>query len=310
MGEYQGNSGLIRRVPIITGVILVVVVAVGFWFFRSSDTRLTVLPVSLPVLGDAAAHMKLPKKPRSIVVVIEENKSFKQIVNDPQESTYLHALGSRGAIFTNSHGVAHPSQPNYFALFSGQTDRNGDGCPPAGISPTAANLGSELIAAHRTFRAYAEDQPSVGFTGCTNAQYASKHAPWTHFTNIPTSSWVPFSTLRSYDALPDVAFVIPNLVHDMHSASIESGDAWLREHIDPVVKWADAHDTLLIVTWDEDSSPRTNHIATFFVGPMVKPGRYDEPITHFNVLRTIEDFEGTAHAGAAALAPPILDCWK
>jgi hypothetical protein len=301
---------LIKRTILATVVLLAVVAALGVWFFRSSNTRLTVLPVSLPVVGDAVAHLKLPKKPRSIVIVIEENKSFEQIVNDPDEATYLHALGVRGAIFTNSHGVAHPSQPNYFALFSGQTDRNGDGCPPVGVAPTSANLGSELLAAHRTFRAYVEDLPAVGFSGCTSAHYVSRHAPWTHFTNVPASSWVPFSALRSYDALPDVAFVIPNLLHDMHSASIESGDAWLREHIDPLVRWADANESLVIITWDEDSSPRTNHIATFFVGPMVKPGRYDEPVTHYNMLRTIEDFEGTAHAGAAALASPILDCWK
>ena len=299
-----------------TIVIVIVIVALAalaglvYVFFRPTSTRLTALPAAIPVIGDAAAHLQLPKKPRSIVVVIEENKSFDQIVNEPEDSTYLHALGQRGALFTNSHGVAHPSQPNYFALFAGQINRNGDGCPPTNISPTAANLGSELRAAHRTFRAYAEDQPSVGFTGCTNAQYANKHAPWTHFTNIPSSAWAPFSMLGSYDALPDVAFVIPNLAHDMHSASIQAGDAWLRQHIDPIVTWAFAHGSLVILTWDEDSSPRTNHIATFFIGPMVKPGRYDEPITHYNVLRTIEDFEGTAHAGAAAVSAPILDCWK
>jgi len=43
---------------------------------------------------------------------------------------------------------------------------------------------------------------------------------------------------------------------------------------------------------------------------MVEPGRYDEPITHDNVPRTIEVIEGTAHAGVAANAAPILDVWQ
>jgi len=43
---------------------------------------------------------------------------------------YLTALANTGARFTNSHGVAHPSQPNYIALFSGSTHGvTGDQCP-------------------------------------------------------------------------------------------------------------------------------------------------------------------------------------
>ncbi len=300
---------MIKRTILIV-VVLAAISGIVYWFLRPTNTRLTRLPAALPMVGDAIAHSKLPKRPRSIVVVIEENKSYKQIVKDADSAPYLHVLSQRGAIFTNSHGLAHPSQPNYYALFSGQTTRNGDGCPPVGVAPDAPNLGSELIAAHRTFRAYSEDQPTVGYTGCTAGQYAAKHAPWTHFTNIPKTSWVSYAALGSYDSLPDVAFIIPNLVHDMHSASIESGDAWFKAHLDPLVSWAYSHDALVIVTWDEDSSPRTNHIPTFFLGPMVKPGRYDEPITHYDVLRTIEDLEGTAHAGQAANVAPILDVWQ
>jgi hypothetical protein len=42
---------------------------------------------------------------------------------------------------------------------------------------------------------------------------------------------------------------------------------------------------------------------------MVKPGRYDERITHHGVLRTLEDMYGLDHAGAAATATPITDIW-
>ena len=48
------------------------------------------------------------------------------------------------------------------------------------------------------------------------------------------------------------------------------------------------HNSLLIVTWDEDDRKAGNHIATIFVGPMVRPGRYPETINHFNVLRTLD----------------------
>jgi len=297
----------LRRAAL-SAVVVVVVIALGLWYFRSSDTRLTMVPKILAPFPVGQSH-RLPKTPRSVVIVVEENKSYKQIFGDADSSPYLNALAKEGAVFTRSYGVAHPSQPNYFAMFSGQTNKNGDSCSVREIARDADNLGAELLAAHRIFRAYVEDLPRPGFTGCSSGQYARKHAPWTHFTNVPAQDAVPFSALTSYDTLPDVAFVIPNLVHDMHSASIESGDAWLHEHIAPLVAWAKGHNALVVITWDESSSPVTNHIPTLFVGPMVKPGRYDEVISHGNLLRTVEDIFGLRHAASAATASPILDCW-
>jgi acid phosphatase len=43
---------------------------------------------------------------------------------------------------------------------------------------------------------------------------------------------------------------------------------------------------------------------------MVKPGRYAGRITHYNVLRTLEDMYGLPHTGHAGSVPPITDCWR
>src|SRR4029077_5495856 len=85
---------------------------------------------------------------------------------------------------------------------------------------------------------------------------------------------------------------------------------WLQQHIDSYVQFAQTHNSLLIVTWDEDDSANGNHIATIFVGPMVKQGQFAETINHFNVLRTVEDLYGLTHIGGAATATPISDVWK
>jgi hypothetical protein len=42
------------------------------------------------------------------------------------------------------------------------------------------------------------------------------------------------------------------------------------------------------------------------VGARVKPGRYDQRIDHYGVLRLIEDFYGLPHAGASAGAAPVV----
>ena len=103
--------------------------------------------------------------------------------------------------------------------------------------------------------------------------------------------------------------LIPNVDDDMHDGTIEEGDDWLRTHLSGLLAWADTHDTLVVLTWDEgyDSS---NSIPTIFYGPMVKPGKYTERIDHYNVLRTLQDLYGLAHTGRSGAATPIEDCWR
>jgi phosphatidylinositol-3-phosphatase len=250
-----------------------------------------------------------PTPPAHVVVIVEENKDYSQIIGDTQDAPYLNELAKRGALFTRSYAVTHPSQPNYLALFAGVTDENGDGCPPSPLDPNAPNLAEELAQAHRTFAGYSEDLPATGSHACRSGDYARKHVPWVNFANVPDTQNLPYSLLPPYPQLPTVSFIIPNQLNDMHSASIARGDAWLKSHVGPLVAWAMNNNTLVIVTWDENNGIAGNHIPTIFVGPMVRPGRYDDPITHYRVLRTIEDLYGLHHAGASAGVAPITEVW-
>ncbi len=254
----------------------------------------------------AESGSSLPR-PAHVVVIVEENKSLAEIVGNGS-APYLNSLVRQGALFTASHGTMHPSLPNYFALFAGLTNDNGDGCPATGISSRAPNLGSELLAAHLTFAGYSEGLPHAGFTGCWSGDYARKHAPWVQFTNLPPNTNQPLSALPSFDALPTVAFVVPDLDDDMHDGTVAEGDDWLVHHLSPLLAWAAAHDTLVIVTWDEGFDKR-NTIPTIFAGPMVKSGRYDEPLSHYRVLRTIEALYGLPPTGHAADVAPVSDVW-
>ena len=103
---------------------------------------------------------------------------------------------------------------------------------------------------------------------------------------------------------------MPNLCDDMHSCSIATGDSWTRTHLDAYAQWAKTHNSLLIVTFDEDDDAHGNQIATIVVGQPVRPGRYAEHITHYSVLRTLEDLYGLACTGKACTATPISDVWK
>ena len=253
-----------------------------------------------------------------VVIVVMENKNEDAIIGRPDEAPYLNKLASGGAVFSNSYAVAHPSQPNYLALFSGSTHGvTSDDCPQnLGNVP---NLGSELIGAGQTFAGYSESMPSTGYAGCgsyLSLGYIRTHNPWADFSNVPAASNRTFASFpANYASLPTVSFVIPNLCHDMHYCSRDTGDSWIQNHLSGYASWAQSHNSLLIVTWDEDGTilglgGDGNKIPTLFYGAHVRPGTYGEKTGHYGVLRTVEDMYGLPHAGASASAAPITDVWQ
>ncbi|MER7274005.1 alkaline phosphatase family protein [Dactylosporangium sp. NPDC000244] len=251
-----------------------------------------------------AASPSSPQGPGHVVVVVFENKSYRQLAGRP-EAPYLNTLMTRSAVFTDAHGVAHPSQPNYLALFSGSTQGvTDDHCPVrAGGAP---NLAQQLQAAGHTFAGYSEDLPAAGYRGCSRGRYAAKHNPWADFDTVADAANQPFTAWPADPAkLPTVAFVIPNLCDDMHDCGVATGDAWAREHLDPYVRWAEANDSWLIVTFDEDDGGSGNQILTLVAGAGITPGNRSGRVDHYSVLRTIEDRYGLAPLGGAAAATPL-----
>ncbi len=255
-------------------------------------------------------------KPDHIVIVIEENHAFSQIIDSPV-APYLNALAQKGALLTNSYGVTHPSQPNYIALFAGTIDGvSKNTCP---TSLTVPNLSSTLAQAGQTFIGYAEDLPAVGSVECVAGAYARKHNPWVNWQSSPintvsSGSNRPLTDFPTdFSTLPTVSMVVPNQQNDMHDGKdpdrIQRGDQWLQHHLERYVEWAQTHNSLLIITWDEDNGKSDNHIPTILVGPMVRPGRYGEPLDHYGLLRTITDMYGAQPVGLSRQAVPLTTIW-
>ena len=258
----------------------------------------------------AARAAKLPR-PDHVVIVIEENHGYAQMMDKRNGASYIHALAKRGMLFTDSHGVTHPSLPNYLALFSGSTQGvTNDSCPHTFNND---NLASSLLDAGLSFVTYSESLPNTGDLGCASGAYQRKHNPASNWqgTRLPAGINQRFADFpRDYSGLPTVSFVIPNQDNDMHDGSFEDADQWLRKHIEPYVAWALKHNSLLILTWDEDNFRAENHVATILVGPMVKQGVSRQRIDHYSVLRTLLDFYGLPALGASRDAKAITGIWK
>lgn len=278
------------------------------------------------------AQVTLPK-PDHIIIVIDENKGYNEIIGASQ-APYINQLAKEGALFTDSHGVQHPSQPNYLAFFSGSNQGiNGDECLQDSTPYTTPNLGAALLKAGYTFKGYAQTMPSVGYLTCYFGKsnltkghlYGRKHCPWVNWTgnkenDFPDSLSRPITDFPTdFSKLPTVAFVIPDMDHDMHNnipnvgsdtTMIKIGDTWLKDNLSNYINWAKTHNSLFILTFDEDNFTPINHIPTIFVGPMVKPGQYNDSINHYNVLRTIEQMYKLPYSGAAAQAKTISNVWQ
>jgi acid phosphatase len=250
-----------------------------------------------------------------IIVVIMENRSYDQT----RHATYTASLIASGSSFSASTAVAHPSLPNYLALWSGSTQRvTDDACPPTGAPYAAENLGHACEAAGLQWRAYSEDLHAPGSAACTahGTLYTRKHDPWTDFSNLDHSHERAYPDLAAAiagDSLPNLAFVIPNNCHNTHDGGpcdVAVGDQWLAANLPAMIAAAGPRG-IVILTWDEDDFTVANHILTVFSGPPVKRGYVSaRPITHYTVLRTICDGLGLPAFGAAKKEAPITDIWR
>jgi acid phosphatase len=263
----------------------------------------------LSSLAVSAFAAPLPKA-KHVVLVIEENRSNKDMLGNP-DAPYINQLVGEGAFLNQSYAVMHPSEPNYVALFSGDTQGVvDDSCPHSYDKP---NLGSALLAKGLSFVIYSENLPETGFTGCGSEDklYRRKHNPVPDFPAVPAADNRPFSDFPAdYSKLPVVSFLVPNMMDDMHDGTVAQADTWLKQKMDGYVQWALKNHSLLILTWDEDDGGDNNRVMTLIIGQDVKPGRYDRHVTHYGLLRTLTDMYRVKPIGHGAQAKAIGDIWK
>jgi hypothetical protein len=282
-------------------------------------------------------------RPDHVVVVIEQDRASDAVGN--LNFPYLNSLASSGLVYTNSHGVTHPSEPNTLALFSGSTQGVTDNSRTRSFA--GPNLARSLFDAALSFAGYSENLPADGSQVAQSGDAAypdlytrnlNAMAQFTDAGLLPDGRPRPnavinrtfnaFKTIPTtdYSSLPTVSFVVPNNLHSTHGSNEaypwagssdeenndvlrRAADAWLRDNLDPYLQWARTHNSLLIVTQDEERwvGGTAQTVTTLIHGDrrLFVPGTNDAYVNHYNVLRTIEDMYGLPRLNNTATAVPL-----
>ena len=260
-----------------------------------------------------------------VFLVVLENHSFGQVIGNPA-MPYLNGLATAHSLAADYFANAHPSIPNYFMLTTGNFETFDDNFPG---TIGEDNIVRALTGAGKTWKAYIESIPSVGYTGPNAGTYLKHHNPFAYFSDVTGSpaqaaNMVPFSQLSAdlnAGSLPNFVYILPNSQNDAHSCpsgassctddqELAAADAWLKANIDPVINNPRFGNSVLIITFDEsiltDFTNGGGQVATVLVGPHVKTGfRSSTMYQHQSLLRTelqllnVNDMPGASAVAAS-----------
>ena len=254
-----------------------------------------------PGATDSAAAAGIPAFDH-IYLIVMENREYGSIVGS-SDAPYINSLIASYGLATNYDAIAHPSQPNYIALFAGSTlGVTADGL----YDLDAANLADQVDAAGKSWHVYEQDYPGdcslaasalggVDLTGLPGF-YFRKHNPAISFTDISgqPARCAAITSLASFDpSAANFELIVPNTFNDMHSAPTATGDAFLMDFVPLITSSPAFADGLLVITWDEGTSDQGGggQVATLVISPLLASSGIQSSVahSHYSLLRTIED---------------------
>jgi len=257
-------------------------------------------------------------RPRKILVIMEENHSIQQIF--PSGMPYLWDLAQRYAYATDWSDVAHPSLPNYLAIFGGSDFDDPQDCAPgAGCTYPGPSVFGQAISRGETARAYEESMPKPcdqEFDG----EYDVNHNPWAYFPSEAAScraddvpAGTPAGGALAADvrggALPSVGLITPNLLHDGHDGTPAQADAWLRTWIPVLMSGPDWRSRRLAIVVVFDEGETTEQVPFVLMAPGLSGVKISAAANQYALTRLIDRVIGAAplrKAGSAADITSIL----
>src|SRR5260221_7737950 len=250
-----------------------------------------------------------------VFVITLENTDYASVIGN-SSAPYLNGLANQYSLATQYYANTPPSIGNYFMLATGRTITNNDSYSTV---RTDDNVVRRLLAAGKTWKSYAEDLPSVGYTGPDVGNYARKHNVFALLSDVANdatqrNNLVPFGQFAidlANGTLPSFSNIVPNLCNDGHDCGLGTADTWLRNKLGPLLASSTfQQDGLLIITFDESGGDNSNGGGRVFwiaVGPKARLGYQSTTLyQHQSTLRLILSGLGvTSFPGAASNAPDM-----
>jgi phospholipase C len=281
-----------------------------------------------PLCGQAPAAQPVI---RHVVVVMLENRSYRQVVGNPAAG-YESRLASECGNATEMFGATHGSAPNYLAVSAGQYPQSSlHGCAYAACASNEDNIYQQLDDAGLTWKAYEESMPSpcdktsawpykighnpaIFYTGIGAPQCRARVVP---VADLTASAGAFYHDLR-YGRLPSLAWMTPSRTNDGENScppacALASADRWLHRFLALVAATPSYQNgsVLVLVTYDEGrgwdnafgencadkaadlaSRQPSCHVPLFVIWRYVRPGSNSTFFTLYSITRTIEELFG------------------
>ncbi len=242
------------------------------------------------------------------MVVLEENRTWDQVGGVGfGDLPWLSQLAAGCSVYTGWRET-NPEQNSltqYIGLTSGvDNPATVDDCQPSGrCRSTDDNIFRQVRTAGGTARTYVEGASEP----CSAKGNAAKHVPALYYQGGDDPAHCadevrPLAELDP-DHLPTYAMIVPDLCHDGHDCGNDTVDAWLADHLGPMLGGADyrAGTTAVFVLWDEDRPVPNLVIAPTATASQLSLGGAG----HAAALRTMEELLGLPLLAGAAEAPSL-----
>jgi len=261
---------------------------------------------------------------RTIFVIPMENQPSSAIYGNTTYAPYINGLLATAAHTTmfQDELPSLVSEPHY-VFMEGGTNAFSDATFSSDNNPSSSNstastdhLVTQLETAGLSWMSY---QQGITAGTCPVASvnaYRPKHDPMVFFKDVsgsPPSStsqrcidhhkpYTAFAADLASGTMPAYVFITPDLCNDMHgdsscpqgtssNANIQAGDNFLKNELPPIITYAQAHDSIIMITWDEGDS--SNLMSFLILGPRIKAGATSSVVyNHGSIIKTVEETFG------------------
>lgn len=232
-----------------------------------------------------------------------ENKGYSDILGSPN-APFVNQLINDYGFADNYYALTHGSLPNYYPQIGGDNFGITYNCTEPCIDATTT-LVSNLVAAGKTWKAYAQGLAPGGDPLVATEEYAVDETPFPAFTSIAadpnlTDHMVPLEQmlidLQSPATTPNYAWVDPNEANNgegpvddlegvlkfvfnqldpKHQYNVPALDAFVDQNVTAIMdsaSWKSSDRSVIAVTFDEDNNNLSlgfgnegNHIVTVLI---------------------------------------------